>query len=66
MSDLVYVYDRKNERKFRTYPAEDVILTNGEGNTVAVIQELRLFCEATLFHAQNIFNEVYDAVKAGK
>ncbi|MCD8192961.1 MAG: DUF4468 domain-containing protein [Tannerellaceae bacterium] len=66
MSDIVYVYDRKNERKFRTYPAEDVILNKGDGNTVAVIQEPQLFCQATLFHAQNIFNEVYDAVKAGK
>ena len=52
-----------NEKKYKTYPAENVIANNGKSNTIAVIKDPLLFCNATFFFAENLFGEVFDATQ---
>jgi len=35
-SDIVYQYDPLNDKKYKTYKAEDVIANNGDSNTIAL------------------------------
>lgn len=63
LTDISYQYDPNNEKKYKTYPAEKVIANNGQSNSVAVIKDPLLFCNATFFFAENLFGEVFDAVQ---
>lgn len=62
LSNITYQYDPKNEKKFKTYTAESVIANNGKSNTVALIKDPELFCNATFFFVENLFGDVLDAV----
>ena len=42
-SDIVYQYDPLNDKKYKTYKAEDVIANNGDSNTIALIKDPKLF-----------------------
>lgn len=63
MTDISYQYDPNNEKKYKTYPAENVIANNGKSNTIAIIKDPLLFCNATFFFAENLFGDVFDAVE---
>lgn len=63
LTDISYQYDPKNEKKFKTYPAENVIANNGKSNTISVIKDPLLFCNATFFFAENLFGEVFNATQ---
>lgn len=63
LTDISYQYDPKNEKKFKTYLAENVIANNGKSNTISVIKDPLLFCNATFFFAENLFGEVFDATQ---
>lgn len=63
VKDIVYQYDPENDKKFKTYAAEDVIANNGKSNTVALIKDPGLFCNATFFFVENLFGEVFDAAQ---
>ncbi len=60
-TDIVYQYDPLNDKKYKTYKAEEVIARNGKGNTVELIKDPRLFCDATFFFIENLFADVYGA-----
>lgn len=62
ITDIVYQYDPYNERRFKTYPAENVILKEGKGNTVEVIKNPLLFCEATHDFAEMQMSDLFEAV----
>ena len=55
-------YDPQNNKKFKTYPAESVIANNGKSNTIALIKDPKLFCNATFFFVENLFADILDAV----
>ena len=57
-----YQYDPQNNKKFKTYSAESVIANNGKSNTVALIKDSKLFCNATFFFVENLFADILDAV----
>lgn len=61
VSHIVYQYDPENTKKYKTYPAENVIAQNGKSNTVALIKDPLLFCNATFFFVENLFADVYAA-----
>lgn len=61
--DIIYQYDAKNNKRFRTYKAEDVIADNGLSNTIVAIKDPVLFCNATYFFAENLFGELSNSVK---
>ena len=61
LTDISYQYDPNNEKKYKTYPAEDVIANNGKSNTIALIKDPLLFCNATFFFAENLFADVFSA-----
>jgi len=63
VTDVVYQYDPFNERSYKTYPAENVILNEGKNNSVEIIKDPRLFCEATHDFAEKLMSEVFDATK---
>lgn len=62
-SDIVYQYDPLNDKKFKTYKAEDVIANNGESNTIAIVKDPKLFCNATFFFIENLFADIYGAAE---
>lgn len=62
LSNITYQYDPKNEKKYKTYSAENVIANNGKSNTVAVITDPKLFCNATFFFVENLFGDILNAV----
>ena len=62
VSNIVYQYDPQNNKKFKTYSAESVIANNGKSNTVALIKDSKLFCNATFFFVENLFADILDAV----
>lgn len=63
LSNITYQYDPENNKKFKTYAAEDVIANNGKSNTIALIKNPILFCNATFFFAEQLFSNVFDAVQ---
>ena len=63
LGNITYQYDPKDEKKFKTYPAEDVIANNGKSNKIALIKDPKLFCNATFFFAEQLFGNVFDAVQ---
>lgn len=63
VSNIVYQYDPENNKKYKTYPAENVIANNGKSNTVAIIKDPLLFCNATFFFVESLFADVYDAAQ---
>lgn len=62
-SEIVYQYDPLNDKKFKTYKAEDVIINNGESNTISLIKDPKLFCDATFFFIENLFADIYGAAE---
>lgn len=62
VSNIVYQYDPEDNKKFKTYPAESVIANNGQSNTIALIKDPELFCNATFFFVENLFADILDAV----
>ena len=62
VGNIVYQYDPENNKKFKTYSAESVIANNGKSNTVALIKDPKLFCNATFFFVENLFAVILDAV----
>lgn len=62
MTDISYLYNPLNEKKYKNYPAESVIAGGGKGNTVELIKDPKLFCNATFFFAEGLFGDVFDAV----
>lgn len=62
VSQIVYQYDPENNKKFKTYTAESVIANNDKSNTVALIKDPKLFCNATFFFVENLFGDILDAV----
>lgn len=66
MTNITYQYDPKNEKKYKTYNAESIIAHNGKGNTVVIIKNPKLFCDATFFFAESLFGDVFDAAQDGK
>lgn len=63
ITDIVYQYDPYNDKRVKTYPAENVILNEGKSNTIALVKEPLLFCEATHDFAERLLGEIFDAVK---
>lgn len=63
MTDISYQYDPLNEKKYKTYPAENIIANNGKSNTISIVKDPLLFCNATFFFAENLFGEVFDAAQ---
>ncbi len=61
---LTYQYDPKNEKKFKTYPAEKVIANNGKDNKIALIKDPKLFCNATFFFVENLFGEIFNTANS--
>ena len=61
----IYCHDEKYNveltDKYKTYPAENVIANNGKSNTIALIKDPLLFCNATFFFAENLFADVFSA-----
>lgn len=67
VSDILYLYDPYNEKRYKTYTAESVIANEGKSNTVTVIKDPLLFCNATSFFVRNLLGEVFEiARKAGE
>lgn len=66
IKDIVYQYDPDNNKRYKTWPAEEVIAEEGKGNTVSAIKEPGLFCQATLFYAEKLFNEIREAAKQAR
>lgn len=66
VSDIVYQYDPENKKNFKTYAAEDVIANNGKSNTITLIKDPNLFCNATFFFVENLFGDVFNAAQAAE
>lgn len=66
ITDIVYQYDPHDDKRFKTYPAENVILNEGRGNVVDIIRDPLLFCKATHFFAEGLIRDIYDQVKKSK
>lgn len=62
VSNITYQYDPKNEKKYKNYSAESIIANNGASNTVSIIKDPKLFCNATFFFVENLFSDIMDAV----
>lgn len=61
VKNISYQYDPENNKRFKTYAAENVIANNGKSNTVSIIKDPKLFCNATFFFVENLFADVYEA-----
>lgn len=59
VKDISYLYDPNNKKDYQSYAAENVIANNGKSNTVAIIKDPKLFCNATFFFVENLFADVY-------
>jgi len=66
LTDIVYQYDPDNDKRYKTYPAENVIINEGKGNSVSIIKDPKLFCDATHDFAEKQMGEIFDAVKNNK
>lgn len=60
ITDITYQYNPDDDKRIRTYPAEDVIIREGKENKVAIIKDPLLFCNATRFLAAGILQEIND------
>ncbi len=65
-TDIRYLYDPHNNKKHRTYNAEDVILNQGKDNKIAIISDPELFCKATQFYFNSLFKEIKQAATGKK
>lgn len=63
VSNIVYQYDPNNDKKYKTYAAEEIIANNGKSNRIALVKDPELFCNATFFFVENLFGEVFDAAQ---
>lgn len=63
VKDITYQYDPNNEKNFKTYSAEDVIANDGQSNTIALIKDPKLFCNATFFFVENLLADVFSAAE---
>ena len=61
VSNLSYQYDPQNNKRFKSYPAEDVISQQGKNNKVVIIKDPELFYKATYGYMEILFNEVKQA-----
>ncbi|GEM_PF-46907 len=61
LKDIRYQYDAENNKRYKTYTAEEVIAENGLANTAAAIKDPVLFCNATYFFAESLFADVHTA-----
>ena len=61
-TNIIYQYDPYNQKRYKNYPAEDVIADGGKGNKVPIIKAPRLFCNATFFFAENLFGDVFNSL----
>ncbi|MCC8133755.1 MAG: DUF4468 domain-containing protein [Tannerellaceae bacterium] len=59
--EITYQYAPENDKKLKSYKAEDVIANNGKSNTIAAITDPELFCNATFFFVENLFADVFSA-----
>lgn len=62
VSDIVYLYDPEDKKQFETYPAEKVIANNGQGNTISLIKDPLLFCNATCFYVDKLFTDIINTI----
>jgi hypothetical protein len=62
VSDLSYQYDPLNKKRFKSYPAEDIISQQGENNKVTIIKNPKLFYKATYSYIQTLFDEISQSV----
>lgn len=58
ITDIVYQYDPDNNKRLKSYPAENVIINEGEGNKVPAVTNPLLFCQATAFFADGLLAEI--------
>ena len=61
VSDLSYQYDPQNNKRFKIYPAEDVISQQGKNNKVAIIKDPELFYKATYGYMETLFEQIKQA-----
>lgn len=61
--EITYQYDPEQQKQFKTYAVENVIAGNGESNTIALIKDPKLFCNATFFFFESLFADVYAAAE---
>lgn len=66
VSDIVYQYDPENRKNFKTYAAEEVIANGGKSNTIALVKDPKLFCNATFFFVESLFGDVFDAARVAE
>lgn len=62
VSDILYLYDPEDDKRFKTYTAESVITNEGKSNVIAIIKDPQLFCNATSFFVRNLLAEVEEVV----
>ena len=62
VTNISYQYDPKNEKKYKTYTAESVIANDGASNTIPIIKDPKLFCNATFFFAEGLFADIMKAI----
>lgn len=63
VKDLTYQYDPDRGDRLRTYSAEDVIAENGKACKIPSIRDPQLFCKATAFFVEGLFDQVFLAAK---
>lgn len=63
VKELTYLYDPDHGDRLRTYSAEDVIADNGNACKVPSIRDPKLFCDATAFFVEGLFDQVFLAAK---
>ncbi len=66
IKDIVYQYDPDHDKRYKTWPAESVIANEGKGNTVSSIKDPVLFCNATLYFAENLLADIREAAKKAR
>lgn len=66
LTDIVYQYNPDDDKRIRTYPAEDVIIQEGKGNKVSTIDNPLLFCNATRYFADGILKDIAAATQQRK
>ena len=63
LTNIAYEYDPTNGTNYKIFPAEHVIGKQGKANTLDFVKDPELFCNATLFFAQNIFDELLNGAQ---
>lgn len=66
LKDIRYQYDADNNKRYKTYAAEEVIADNGLSNTAETVKDPVLFCNATFFFVESLFADVHTAASGNK